>query len=192
MAAFRGLPANRYRRDLAGRPIAGRGRRPQGGCTKTVQLMRASTVIVSMVSDSVTNDAEIDSRKPNRPTAEADDQGAEGGGGVAGGEQPGQRPGPRQQYGGEDEPGHRVEQEQRPVGGDVAVALLPQVQMDVPDPGQQRRTAQAQQQCGGPAAGPGPAAGAARRGEPAQPECGVSSHAMSFREGRGLLPGWIM
>jgi hypothetical protein len=31
--------------------------------------MRASTVIVSMVSDSVTYDAEIDSRKPNRPTA---------------------------------------------------------------------------------------------------------------------------
>jgi hypothetical protein len=30
--------------------------------------MRASTVIVSMVSDSVTNEAEIDSRKPNRPT----------------------------------------------------------------------------------------------------------------------------
>jgi hypothetical protein len=36
--------------------------------TKTVQLMRASTVIDSIVSDSVTNDAEIDSRKPNRPT----------------------------------------------------------------------------------------------------------------------------
>jgi hypothetical protein len=30
--------------------------------------MRASTVIDSIVSDSVTKDAEIDSRKPNRPT----------------------------------------------------------------------------------------------------------------------------
>jgi len=30
--------------------------------------MRASIVIVSMVSDCTTYDAEIDSRKPNRPT----------------------------------------------------------------------------------------------------------------------------
>jgi hypothetical protein len=30
--------------------------------------MRASTLIVSMVRDSTTSDAEIDSRKPNRPT----------------------------------------------------------------------------------------------------------------------------
>jgi hypothetical protein len=33
-----------------------------------VQVMRASVVIDSMVSDSVTKDAEIDSRKPKRPT----------------------------------------------------------------------------------------------------------------------------
>ena len=33
-----------------------------------VQLMRLSAVIDSMVSDSVTNDAEIDSRKPKRLT----------------------------------------------------------------------------------------------------------------------------
>jgi hypothetical protein len=50
---------------------AGRGPRAGGrkvAATKTVQLMRASTVIDSIVSDSVTNDAEIDSRKPKRPT----------------------------------------------------------------------------------------------------------------------------
>jgi hypothetical protein len=33
-----------------------------------VQLMRASTATDSIVSDSVTRDAEIDSRKPKRPT----------------------------------------------------------------------------------------------------------------------------
>ena len=49
------------------------GRGPWAGgrkvaATKTVQLIRASTVIDSIVSDSVTNDAEIDSRKPKRPT----------------------------------------------------------------------------------------------------------------------------
>src|SRR5436190_2195615 len=35
---------------------------------RMVQVMRASTVIVSMARDSTTYDAEIDSRKPNRPT----------------------------------------------------------------------------------------------------------------------------
>src|SRR6266436_4725673 len=48
----------------------GRGRRVGGrkAATRMVQLMRPSTVIESMVSDSVTKDAEIDSRKPKRPT----------------------------------------------------------------------------------------------------------------------------
>jgi hypothetical protein len=49
----------------------GRGRRPGGrgvAATTAVQLMRASTVIDSMVSDSTTKDAEIDSRRPKRPT----------------------------------------------------------------------------------------------------------------------------
>ena len=49
----------------------GRGPRVGGrkvAATRMVQLMRASTVIDSMVSDSVTKDAEIDSRKPKRPT----------------------------------------------------------------------------------------------------------------------------
>jgi hypothetical protein len=69
VAAFRGLPANRYRRDLAGRPLAGRGLAGwRVAAATTVQLMRASTVIDSMVSDSVTYDAEIDSWKPKRPT----------------------------------------------------------------------------------------------------------------------------
>ena len=36
--------------------------------TKTVQVMRASVVIDSIVSVSVTYDAEIDSLKPKRPT----------------------------------------------------------------------------------------------------------------------------
>src|SRR6266704_3010048 len=58
--------SNGYRRDLAGW-VVGRGRRVGGrgvAPTKTVQLMRASTVIDSMVSDSTTKDAEIDSWKP--------------------------------------------------------------------------------------------------------------------------------
>jgi hypothetical protein len=33
-----------------------------------IQLMRASTVVDSMISDSTTKDAEIDSWKPKRPT----------------------------------------------------------------------------------------------------------------------------
>ena len=50
--------------------MIGRGRRVGGwrAATRMVQLMRASAVIDSMVSDSVTKDAEIDSRKPKRPT----------------------------------------------------------------------------------------------------------------------------
>ena len=67
-----------------------------------VQLMRASTVIVSMVSDSATNEAEIDSRKPNRPTL-------------------------------------RLMSSAPSV---EAVSLLPQVQVNVPDPGQEGRTTQ--------------------------------------------------
>ena len=88
-------------------------------------------MIVSIVSDAVTNDAET-IPEAEQAHGEADDEGAERGGGVAGGKQPGERPWPRQQYGGEDEPGHRIEQEQWPVRGDLAVALEPQVEMDVP------------------------------------------------------------
>jgi len=36
--------------------------------TRTVHATKASAVIGSMVSDRTTYDAEIDSRKPNRPT----------------------------------------------------------------------------------------------------------------------------
>ena len=61
------------RESLSEGPGWATGRGPRAGgrkvaATTTVQLMRASTVIDSIISDSVTNDAEIDSRKPKRPT----------------------------------------------------------------------------------------------------------------------------
>src|SRR6185369_3610084 len=60
------------RESLSEGPGWATGRGPRAGGRKvaairTVQLMRASIVIGSIVSDSVTKDAEIDSRKPNRP-----------------------------------------------------------------------------------------------------------------------------
>ena len=84
---------------------------------------------------------------------EADQQGAERGGGVARGQQAGQRGWPGQQRGGQGEPGHGVDEEQRAVGGDLPVSLQPQVQMDVADPAQQGYTGKAQQHRRGPAAG---------------------------------------
>src|SRR5258705_12291498 len=61
------------RESLSEGPGRATGRGPRAGgrkvaAIKTVQLMRASTVIDSIVSDSGTNDAEVDSRKPKRPT----------------------------------------------------------------------------------------------------------------------------
>jgi hypothetical protein len=51
--------------DLPGRPA---GWRLGKAAVRAVQVMRASTVIASIARDWVTYDAEMDSRKPNRPT----------------------------------------------------------------------------------------------------------------------------
>ena len=118
--------------------MIGRGRRVGGwrATTRIVQLMRASAVIDSMVSASVTKDAEIDSRKPNRPTLRLMMRAPSVATVKPAASSP-VSPWPRQQCRSQDEPGHGVEQEQRPIGGDLAVSLLPQVEMDVPDPGQE-------------------------------------------------------